>query len=221
MIADHDNPFNKPRWYYENKRPELLKYIPKYIRTSLEFGCGFGEFSALLKKKFGTETWAVEIDRLAAQEAAKKLDRVLNTDANESLKDLPEDYFDCIIIADVLEHLVDPYSLLRSVKKKLNKNGVIVTSIPNVRYCRNVFNLAVRGNWDYEDAGILDKTHLRFFTRKSILKTFDQLGFEVLLIEGILPTQNKMFKLLNILLFRALEDSKYWQFITVARPRNS
>jgi hypothetical protein len=107
------------------------------------------------------------------------------------------------------------------VKKKLTEDGVIVASIPNVRYCRNFVNFVIKGNWDYRDGGTLDKTHLRFFTSKSILKMFEHLGFEVLLMEGIQPTHNKIFKLLNILLFKALEDLKYFRFAIVARPRKS
>ena len=103
--------------------------------------------------------------------------------------------------------------------KKLTKEGVVVTSIPNVRYYRNYIDFALKGNWDYRDAGTLDKTHLRFFTYNSILKMFEHLGFEVLLIEGIHATRNKKLRLLNFLLFKALEDLKYLHFVTVARPR--
>ncbi len=219
MHADLTDFSIKVKGYYEDKRQEMLKYIPEGIKTSLEFGCGFGRFSALIKEKFGTETWAVEIDKQAAQEAEKKLDKVINAEAFESLKNIPDKEFDCVIFNDILEHLVDPYSLLISVKKKLTDDGVIVASIPNVRYCRNFFDFVIKGTWDYSDGGTLDKTHLRFFTYKSILKMFEHLGFEVLLMEGIQPTKNKMFRLLNILLFKKLEDLKYFRFAIVARPR--
>lgn len=209
----------KPDDYYSATRDKMLKYVPIGVKRTLEFGCGFGGFSALLKKEFGVEAWAVEKDKAAAGEAAKKLDKVINADALESLGEIPDDYFDCIIFLDTLEHLVDPYSVLVALKKKLTGRGVVVTSIPNVRYYRNYIDFAVKGNWDYKDAGTLDKTHLRFFTYKSILKTFDHLGFEVLLMEGIHATRNKKLRLLNLLLFNALEDLKYLHFVTVARPR--
>ena len=210
---------DKPDGYYGGTRENMLKYVPEGVKTTLEFGCGFGGFSALLKKDFGAEAWAVEIDKAAASEAAKKLDKVINADAFESLREIPNDYFDCIIFLDILEHLADPYSLLVSLKKKLTGRGVVVTSIPNVRYYRNYIDFAIKGNWDYKDNGTLDKTHLRFFTYKSILKMFDHLGFEVLLMEGIHAARNKKLRLLNILLFNALEDLKYLHFVTVARPR--
>ncbi|MBA7607179.1 hypothetical protein ES703_14337 [subsurface metagenome] len=210
---------NKSKHYYESIREDMLKYIPQETKTTLEFGCGFGRFSALLKETLNTEGWAVEIEREAAQEAAKKLDRVINTDANESLKAIPDGYFDCIIFFDILEHLVDPYSLLLSVKKKLTKRGVIVTSIPNIRYYRTFVDFVIHGNWDYKDQGILDKTHLRFFTRKSILKVFDKLGFKILMFEGIHPTHSRTFKLLNIILLNALSDVRYKHFVAVVRPK--
>lgn len=219
MDTDSSNLTNKSKHYYESVREDMLKYIPQETKTTLEFGCGCGGFSALLKEKFGAESWAVEIERAAAQEAAKKLDRVINADANESLNDIPENYFDCIILFDILEHLVDPYSLLLSVKKKLTKRGVIVTSIPNIRYYRTFVDFVIHGNWDYKDHGILDKTHLRFFTRKSILKVFDKLGFKILMFEGIHPTHSRTFKLLNIILLNALSDVRYKHFVTVVRPK--
>lgn len=210
---------DKPKGYFEGIRSEMLKYIPAGTRTTLEVGCGLGGFSALVKEKFEAETWAVEVDKEAAQEAAKKLNTVINRDIGTSLNQIPDNYFDCIIFLDVLEHLADPYSLLVRMREKLTDNGVIVASIPNVRYYRNLIDLVLKGNWDYQDAGILDKTHLRFFTYKSILKMFEQLGFEVLVIEGIQPTRNKRLRLLNTLLFKALEDVKYLRFVAVARPR--
>jgi len=185
MIDDLTNFSKKPNNYYEDTREEMLKYAPKNAKTTLEFGCGFGGFSALLKDRYNVETWAVEINKKAAKEAAKKLDKVIHADANQSLVNIPDRYFDCIFFNDVLEHLVDPYSLLLSVKNKLKRNGVIIASIPNIRYCRNYFNFAIRGRWDYQDGGTLDKTHLRFFTSKSILSMFESLGYQVLVIEGI------------------------------------
>ena len=174
---------NKPKGYYDNVRQDMLKYIPADVKTSLEFGCGSGGFSTLIKDRFRAEAWAVEIDEKSAKTASEKLDKVVHSDAFEAIDKLPDNYFDCIIFFDILEHLVDPYSLLTSVKKKLTSRGVIVTSIPNVRSYRHLVDFVIRGNWDYKDQGILDKTHLRFFTRKSILKMFDKLDFERILDE--------------------------------------
>lgn len=210
---------HKPDGYYKSERENMLKYIPDGVKSCLEFGCGNGGFSALIKREFGAECWAIEINETAAAEAGEKLDKVINSDAVEALNDIPDRYFDCVIFLDILEHLITPYELLEKVKSKLTDNAVIVTSIPNVRYYRNVVKFALKGQWDYKDGGTLDKTHLRFFTRSSILKMFESLGFEVLLMEGRNPARNKKFRLMNRLLFGALDDMKYVQFVTVAQLR--
>jgi len=219
MNADLTSFSNKPREYYESTREDMLKYIPKNIKTSLEIGCGFGGFSALLKERFGAESWAVEIDKTAAKEAEKKLDRVINADALESLHKISENYFDCIILFDILEHLFDPYGLLCGLKSKLTSRGVIVASIPNTRYYSAFIDFVVHGNWNYKDHGILDKTHLRFFTYKSIMNMFNELYFEILVLEGIHPTSSRTFKILNFILLNSLSDVRYKHFAVVAKPK--
>ena len=106
MQADLTNMLHKPKGYYSAIREEMLKYIPRGVKTTLEFGCGFGGFSTLVKERFATESWAVEIDKEAAREAAKSLDRVINADASEALKSIPDSYFDCMLFLDILEHFI-------------------------------------------------------------------------------------------------------------------
>ena len=219
MTCDLTNLSDQPRAYYDNVREDMLKYIPAGVRTTLEFGCGFGGFSALLKERFGTESWAVEKEEAAAEQAARTLDRVISGDAVACLAELPDSYFDCIMCFDILEHLPDPYSLLCSIKAKLAEGGILVASIPNIRYYRALVDLVMHGNWDYRDHGPLDKTHLRFFTYKSIVKTFRQLGFEILKLEGIHPTSSRTYKVLNALLLGLLFDVRYKHFAVVARPK--
>jgi 2-polyprenyl-3-methyl-5-hydroxy-6-metoxy-1,4-benzoquinol methylase len=219
MDGDIANLHSKPQGYYEGERTDMLKYIPQGTRTTLEFGCGCGGFSHLVKKEFGTEAWAVEIDPVAAQEASRKLDKVIHADALASMADIPDDHFDCVIFCDILEHLTDPYSLLLAVKPKLTRNGVVVASIPNIRYYRKFVKFVVHGDWQYEDQGILDKTHLRFFTRKSIVATFERLGYGILVMEGMHPTSSRTYRWLNAILFNALADVRYLQFAVVAKPR--
>ncbi len=218
MRDDPTNLVDHPPAYYENPRRDMLEYVPDGVRRSLEFGCGFGGFSALLKDKFGAECWAVEKDPTAARQAAKRLHKVITGDAASCVDVLPENYFDCVICLDVLEHLADPYSLLCSVKAKLSRGGVVVASVPNIRYYRVLAELVLHGNWGYKDHGVLDKTHLRFFTRKSIAKMFRQLGFQILKLEGIHPTSSRTYKVLNTLLLGGLSDARYKHFAVVARP---
>lgn len=209
---------SKPRGYYERERAELLKCMPQGIRTTLEFDCGFGCFSALRKARLHTESWAVEIHQEAAQEAAEKLDKVIQGDTPGSIAQIPDNHFDCVIFFDVLRHLVDPYSLLLAVKARLTENGVLIASIPNVRYLPAFVDLMVHGNWQYRDEGVPDKTPLRFFTRKSIINTFQQLGFRILTLEGIHPTRSRTCRRLNLVLLNARSDARYMQFVVVAEP---
>jgi 2-polyprenyl-3-methyl-5-hydroxy-6-metoxy-1,4-benzoquinol methylase len=209
---------SKSEVYYQNPREEMLGFIPKNVKRTLEFGCGCGLFSELVKKELDAECWGVEIEEKYAQIAAEKLDRVIRSDAGDSIAILPDGYFDCIILNDVLEHLEDPFSLLENLKSKVTSNGVVVLSIPNVRFWNNLRAFIWRGEWDYEDAGILDSTHLRFFTHKSLLRMFQKLGYEVLNIEGLRPTHNKKFRVLNFLLWNRLWDARYHQFACVVKP---
>jgi 2-polyprenyl-3-methyl-5-hydroxy-6-metoxy-1,4-benzoquinol methylase len=219
MESDMLNLSLRPLGYHENPREDMLRYIPKQIERTLEFGCGFGGFSSLLQAELGVETWGVEIDPDAAREAEKKLSKVINADALASVCQIPDGYFDCVIFFDILEHLTDPYSLLSAVKTKLRRGGVFVLSIPNIRYYRSLVDLVVHGNWDYKDHGVLDKTHLRFFTSKSIVKMFNVLDFDILRMKGIHPTSSRTFVLLNLILLNALSDVRYKHFVAVVRPK--
>jgi SAM-dependent methyltransferase len=87
-------------------------------------------------------------------------------------------YFDCIVCADVIEHLRDPLAALRKLSLVLGEKGVIIASIPNVRYW-GVISMLAEGGWTYADSGILDRTHLRFFTRREIETLFTEAGFEL------------------------------------------
>lgn len=211
----------RPTRYYEQTRPEMLKYVPAGVKRTLELGCALGGFSATVKQQFSAECWGMELDPEAAQVAAGRLDRVIVGDIVEHLGDLPDHHFDCVICNDILEHLVDPYTLLMDLRTKLTPQGVVVASLPNIRYCRILFDLVVRGNWDYKEHGILDKTHLRFFTYKSLKKVFPKLGYELLMIEGLEPEPTwpaRLVKILNLLLFNVFVDTRFHHFACVARP---
>ena len=212
--------------YIEKERHEMLDRIPKEAATILDVGCAVGSFGQLIKSERSSEVWGIEINDYAASIAAQKLDKVICGSFDETL-DLPKDKFDCIVFNDVLEHLVDPYSALLYSKTLLRDGGKIVASIPNVRYFDNVWKLLVDKDWEYTQNGILDRTHLRFFTRTSILKTFSDLGYEIESIEGINPLEQehphrvKKFRILNYILLNQIEDMRYIQFAVVAHPKVS
>lgn len=206
--------------YYNVPRSEMLGYIPKSAKKVIDIGCGEGCFGTQLKA-LGMEVWGVELHPTPAVIAQNTLDKVLVGDISHKLSDLPDAYFDCIIFNDVLEHLVDPYSILLNIKTKLSKDGVVVCSIPNIRYYPYLKKLLIRKQWQYEKCGILDETHLRFFTENSIKDTFEKLGYTIIKLEGInalRPTWK--FKLLNFILRGNLSDTKFLQFACVAITNN-
>lgn len=211
--------------YFEIERHEMLRCIPQESSVILDVGCAVGSFGHLIKSKRSAEVWGVEINDYAASIAAKKLDKVICGAFDETI-DLPENHFDCIVFNDVLEHFVDPYSALLYSKTLLRDGGKIVASIPNVRYFDNIWKLLVDKNWEYTQNGILDRTHLRFFTRNSIIKTFNDLGYEIESIEGINPLEKehphraKKFRILNSILLNKIEDMRYIQFAVVAYPKS-
>lgn len=164
--------------YYRNERPELAAQVPETARRVLDVGCGAGAFGAGLKRRGVKEVVGIEILERPWAMARQALDDALL--GNIEQMDLPfeDGYFDCITFGDVLEHLIDPAAALRKLARVLAPDGVMVASIPNARFCQVVSMLA-HGRWEYVDAGILDRTHLRFFTRIEMVKLFRDAGLEV------------------------------------------
>ena len=202
------------------QREDMLGYLPKEARIILDVGCGEGGFGDLIKRQNNAEVWGIELFPQAAERARAKLDRVYVGNIEMDQFDLPDEYFDCIVFNDVLEHLHYPWDVLKQMKKLLKDNGHVLASIPNVRYYEHVKTLMLRGDWDYEPSGILDRTHLRFFTLKSIKKVFEQSGYTVVSIEGIKKTAmgfSWKLNLLNMLLGKRFEDMRYLQFACLAK----
>ncbi len=198
--------------YYSKLRPEMADLLPKEARTVIDIGCGAGRFAASLKSS-EREVWGVEINREEGQKALQLLDRVLIGDIRQVLTELPNQYFDAIYFNDVLEHMVDPYSLLQDIQAKLSENGVILVSLPNVRYIRNLFQLLVKKDWAYVDHGVLDRTHLRFFTLKSAQEVFKNAGLKVETWHGIEPSRKWYLPVLNALTLGYFTDTKYLQYV--------
>lgn len=209
----------KPDTYFTQVRSEMLPFVPPSAKRILDVGCGEGAFGSNLKQKFRAEVWGIELIEQIAEVARPRLDHVLQGDIMQLMEKIPDDYFDCICFNDVIEHIVDPYRMLTAIKTKIASGGVVVCSIPNIRYFRNLFQLVIRGEWRYEEAGIMDKTHLRFFTRKSIAEMFASLGYRICRLEGINATPSWRVALFNVATLGFFEDTRYLQFCCVAEPQ--
>jgi 2-polyprenyl-3-methyl-5-hydroxy-6-metoxy-1,4-benzoquinol methylase len=200
----------------------MLGFVPDDAAVLLEVGCGSGAFAEGLREQrtaadARVEIWGVEMDETAARRASEHLDHVLHGDFAAVRKDLPAGHFDCVVLNDVIEHVLEPGDLLQSLRPLLKPGGFLVASIPNVRYFFNVVDLAVHGRWDYTDEGILDRTHLRFFTRSSMIRLLEESGFSVEKTAGINPTGSLKFRLANLLTLGRWSDMQYLQFACLAR----
>ena len=132
---------------------------------------------------------------------------------------MPDGYFDVITFNDSLEHFSDPMPALQLCKTKLAPGGSIICSFPNVRYIDNVIHFLVDMDWKYEDAGILDYTHLRFFTKKSMERWFVDAGYKIESITGIKQHywSGKKIFLLRLFFGKYVEDMKYLNYVVVAK----
>jgi 2-polyprenyl-3-methyl-5-hydroxy-6-metoxy-1,4-benzoquinol methylase len=209
---------NSKENYFSHSRSEMLKYIPVNSRNMLDIGCGDGSFASLLKNT-SDNIWGIEPDRASALLAEKRMATVLTGSVEYLLDSLPDDYFDCIICNDVIEHLADPWTVVSSLKKKISPDGVFVCSIPNVLFWKNIVGLFIKRDWKYTDSGILDRTHLRFFTKKSIIRFVHELDCELITIEGINMTNTPRGKILNFFLkIIGLGEARYLQYACVFKP---
>lgn len=207
---------DKDKSYFNHTRMELLKYIPQKIKKVLDVGCASGNFGQMLKEIYGCEVWGVEPDTASAEIAGNKLDHVINSFFDSSV-DIPAvNKFDCIFFNDVLEHLQQPEEALKLASDYLETNGCVIASIPNIRYYPVILTLLRYKDFKYSDAGVMDKTHLRFFTKTSMIKLFEASSFKVNTIEGINKHRYKYLEIANLLLFNNLEDMRYPQFAIVA-----
>jgi 2-polyprenyl-3-methyl-5-hydroxy-6-metoxy-1,4-benzoquinol methylase len=213
-----------PADYFAQSRPEVLHFVPESARRILDVGCAEGRFGEALKRLVPErEIWGVEINPAAAANARARLHRVIAADVTTlSAQDLPEGYFDAITFTDSLEHMQDPSVVLKNLKSKLAPQGVFVISVPNVRYLYNLWHVVVEKDWRYEPAGILDRTHLRFFTEKSLRRFLtEELGFELLRLEGINRLPSWKFDVLNAVTLGFLRDTRCTQYVAVVRPGQS
>lgn len=204
----------EPSVYHEGARTEVVEFIPQKYSKVLEIGCGKGGFRANVSNN--CEYWGVEPYQEVASIAKTRLDKVLVGTFDDVFNDLPDNYFDLIICNDVIEHMADHHTFYNKIKSKCEKNAYMIGSIPNVRFIQNLYELLIKKDWKYKEEGILDKTHLRFFTLASIKQDFLNSQFHTEKLYGINKTSfsKRTFSGLKMILFQFLlgEDTKYLQF---------
>ncbi len=192
---------NKQGSYYGFARPDVVEAIIKNNLPTgkvLEIGCAGGATGKNLKEKLSVQTYVgIEISPEAADMAKNHLDRVIVADIENT--DLASEHglkpgeFDLLLALDVLEHLYDPWDSLAELSRYVKPGGYVVASIPNIQNITIVQDL-IKGNWQYQDAGILDATHLRFFTRETSKKIFSGAGLTIKCIEHVINPSLDMDK---------------------------
>jgi 2-polyprenyl-3-methyl-5-hydroxy-6-metoxy-1,4-benzoquinol methylase len=157
-----------------------------YNKRVLELGCTAGHFTRALARQ-GCTVVGVEIDRSAAERACKVADQVIIADLDdpEALSELAAGDFDVVTAGDVLEHLRDPLLVLRSCRRLLKPSGFLVVSVPNVAHA-DVRLTLLGGAFPYRVSGLLDTTHLRFFTRQSLKELLWAAGFLVVEVHRVI-----------------------------------
>ncbi|MEW5889175.1 MAG: class I SAM-dependent methyltransferase [Pseudomonadota bacterium] len=209
---------DKSSGYFTAARREMLPYVPADARIVLDVGCGEGHFGALVKQARGCKVIGIEHVTAVAEQARRRLDQVIVADIEEEIP-LPDECVDCIVLNDVLEHLVDPWGALKRLRRLLRPGGHVVASIPNVRYYKVLKALIQNKTWEYTEKGVLDRTHLRFFTKRTIPPMFECAGLRIERLEGINGCRRypPKYALLNWLTLGGLEDARYLQYACVAR----
>lgn len=155
-------------------RQEILQYITdpqdKPLRV-LEVGCACGATLLEIKNRYPqAQLHGIELNS-AASAVARQICAVSAADVETASLEFPEEYFDYIIFADVLEHLRDPWNTLSRIRPLLAPEGHVLASLPNIMH-HSIVSQLINGHWTYTNAGILDKTHLRFFTLQEMISLF-------------------------------------------------
>lgn len=176
---------DRARHGYETARPDIAAHVPGSVRRILELGCSEGALGAALKQRQRALIVGVEVDPAYASVAEARLDRVVASDIDTFLHQCvpPEAPFDCLVAADVLEHLVDPWQALERAVALLQPGATVVISVPNVAEWRGLLRMLRSGRWPRDDEGVFDRTHLRWFTFQDALDLLRGAGLIISTVE--------------------------------------
>ena len=196
--------------YYSHPRSDVIEFLSKKINKdvkyayTLDIGCAAGEFSRNLKQtllidKFNWIGIEKETNLPNSQENYSILGNCIHDDLPDCLNKLEDNYFDCIFALDILEHLTNPDDVLIKLKSKIKSNGTLIVSIPNISHYSIIISL-IKQKWIYADSGILDRTHLRFFTPQSFKSFANKNGWQIIVkqpINSYIGIKGQIFNLLR------------------------
>lgn len=217
QITNH-NYSEKELNYFDQSRHDVFQELPPTINSLLDVGCSNGAFADLVRRKLGIPADGIEPFPEAAELAINNVRRLYKGTFDEVYGKL-EDKYDCITFNDVLEHIDDVWNVLIKTKSLLTSNGFIVASIPNIQCYSIIREIIINQDFRYKKSGILDKTHLRFFTRKSIIRLFENNGYNIIKIKGIadISRGSRLLRFLLFFLGSRLSGFKYQAYIVTAQ----
>src|SRR6266478_32839 len=217
---------NKPTHYYQGCNEALLREVPAEARTILEVGCGEGILGGRLKAQNSQiRVLGIEREPEIAARASLRLDHVFTLDVQVDDPPMESASLDCILFGDVLEHLIEPDEVLIRFRRFLRPNGLILCSFPNVQH-HSIIQALIKGDFQYMPDGLLDTTHLRFFTCSTIIKLLLDAGFEPNIVSTIqvacprpfLAAAEPLFHHLGLDLGRTAHYLSAYQYIVKGTP---
>jgi len=210
---------SKTPQYFDGARADMVEKLPTNPKARiLEIGCGFGGTGELALKlgKCG-EYYGVELSEDASRTAREKLTDVIAGNVEAIDLPWPEQHFDALIMSEVLEHLIEPWDVLERLFPLLRDGAIVMASSPNVSHYSVILEL-LRGNWDLTDSGVMDRTHLRWFTPKTYADMFEQAGFSVHEIRPVAPFRFKAKFLMSVTGGRFRHSFMRQIFLTAQKP---
>jgi 2-polyprenyl-3-methyl-5-hydroxy-6-metoxy-1,4-benzoquinol methylase len=204
--------------YHDNVRWDIFPYLPKSPGRVLDVGGGIGATAAAIKKESNCKEVGV-IDLVAANAQDTGIDfsysasledpEILNTILSE------RGTFDTILCLDILEHLKDPWKVVQNLENLLDAGGVIIASIPNVQHI-SVVGPLLKGYWRLADDGILDRTHLRFFTKQTAVELMTNGSMKLEVVDSLLTKKSRSGRL-NAITAGVFENFLTTQFVVKVR----
>lgn len=167
---------------YTTPRLDVCALVPENAITILDLGCSDGSLGLALKQQVpNRRVFGVEHTESLAKKASERLDKVIIGDLNnpKCLEQFGTKTFDCIVAADILEHLIEPENFLGYLPDLLINGGSLVVSMPNIRHHSALFSIFIRGTFPRRERGIFDSTHLHWFTLKDAHCLLQSAGFHV------------------------------------------
>jgi SAM-dependent methyltransferase len=197
--------------YYSNYRKDILPLCPQHVKRVLEVGCGSGNTLQFLKDNgYCDWTGGVELFPEAAAAAASKVDRLYQSNIEDLNLPVDPDSIDMILCLDLLEHLIDPYKVIEYLHTLLAPGGIIIASIPNVRHFSVVFPLLFQNKWEYQERGILDKTHIKFFVKSTAIELMESSGLKLLdILSCATPGKTSFVNNLTLKIFESFITVQY------------